>query len=327
MDKINVCVIGAGRAGKFHINNLKKLSLFNLKFLIDTNINKGLNLANEFNIEFNNNLEKILKFEKIEAVIIATTTPTHYKLIKDCLNADKHVFCEKPLGNEEQINECFNLATEKNLKLFIAYQKRLDKNYSDLYNSIKNKKIKTLKFITKDFPLPEIEYLKTSNGIVEDMISHDIDIANWYMNFRLPSKVVAFYHTYLKELKDNNEIQEIEIMMYYDTGEIINFTGSRYANYGYDQRVEVFGDFGLIQLNNKSQNNLTIMNQNGISNGNIEFSFPERYNDAYLEELRCFYKIIKDDASLIVKREHLLLNKKICNMINKSIKENKIIFS
>ena len=36
---------------------------------------------------------------------------------------------------------------------------------------------------TKDNPIPPSHYLKTSNGIVEDMLSHDVDIINLFMNF------------------------------------------------------------------------------------------------------------------------------------------------
>ena len=64
---------------------------------------------------------------------------------------------------------------------------------------------------TMDYPLPPLEYLRTSNGIVEDMITHDIDMANLYMNFDIPEKVIAFTYTHNQKLINNNEIEGIEI--------------------------------------------------------------------------------------------------------------------
>ena len=76
-----------------------------------------------------------------------------------------------------------NFCLRKNLKLLIAYQKRFDKNYNKLYKVLNGEKPKNIYLKTRDHPLPPINYLKTSNGIVDDMMSHDIDIANLYMNF------------------------------------------------------------------------------------------------------------------------------------------------
>ena len=71
-------------------------------------------------------------------------------------------------------------------------------------------------------------------------MSHDIDIANLYMNFEVPEKVVAFTYTHNKDLQDMNEIEGIEIMFHYKQGQIVSLTGSRDAKHGYDQRVELF---------------------------------------------------------------------------------------
>ena len=104
----------------------------------------------------------------------------HYDLTIKCLKANKNVFCEKPLGKTiDEISECFKLANSLNLKL-LSLIKRFDKNYSKLYELIKDKNINNIYLTTRDHPLPPLDYLKTSNGIVEDMISHDIDIANLY---------------------------------------------------------------------------------------------------------------------------------------------------
>jgi len=84
----------------------------------------------------------------------------------------------------------------------------------DLIKIIKNKyKPKNIYLKTKDHPLPPLNYLKTSNGIVEDMMTHDIDIANLYMNFEEPEKVIAFSYTHNPVLKSADEIEGIEIML------------------------------------------------------------------------------------------------------------------
>ena len=324
---IKLCIIGAGRAGEFHVNSLSINKQFKLEYIIDLDENKAKNLSVRANCNFTNDLDWALNNVDFNAVIISTTTPTHYDLTIKCLKANKNVFCEKPLGKTiDEISECFKLANSLNLKLLVAYQKRFDKNYSKLYELIKDKNINNIYLTTRDHPLPPLDYLKTSNGIVEDMISHDIDIANLYMNFEIPEKVIAFTYTKNEKLKKINEIEGIEVMMHYKNGQIVNLSGSRDSKHGYDQRVEVFGDFGMYKLDNEVDNTISYFDKNGLNNSKMNYSFTERYNDAYLKELDYFYKMIKDNYGPLVEEHHLILTKNICNSINKSIEKNSIIF-
>ena len=335
MDIINIALIGAGRAGRFHLNSLNKTRLFNLKYIVDLDLSKAIELSNDYHV----NQESIkvitdinipLQDKSIKAIIIASGTQTHYTLTKICLNNHKHVFCEKPLGNnEEEIKECYKIAKNNNLKLFIGYQKRFDTNYDSIYQEIKNTngKIKNIKSFTRDYPLPPLEYLKTSNGIVEDMISHDIDIINKYIGFKEPKKVVAFYYTHDEKLKEINEIEDIEILMKYEDGLLVSINGSRKCDYGYCQRMEVSFNDKQLKFENKKNSDLTILEKNGQKTSQINESFKERYQEAYSKELEYFYKLITNkEMELEVKEYDLLLLKKITKAINLSIEENRIVY-
>ena len=57
----------------------------------------------------------------IDVVYVATIHPTHAAAVKLCLNAGKHVLCEKPMGmSRQEDEEMFALAKEKNLLLMEA---------------------------------------------------------------------------------------------------------------------------------------------------------------------------------------------------------------
>ena len=323
---VKLVIIGAGRAGKFHVESLSINKQFTLEYIVDTNEDKANKLSKEANCSFHSDLDWVLHNIEFDAVIICTTTPTHYQLTLQCLQAGKHVLCEKPLGKStDEISECFKYANSLNLKLLIAYQKRFDTHYSNLYEQIKDKKPQNIYLTTRDHPLPPLSYLDTSNGIVEDMMSHDIDIANLYMNFEVPEKVVAFTYTHNPQLKEMNEIEGIEIMLHYKEGQIVNLSGSRDAKHGYDQRVEVFGPFGLYKLENQLDTTIQYFDPNGSTNSKMNYSFTQRYKEAYLRELDYFYKMIKLNYAPLVDEQHLILCKRLCNAINLSIEMNEII--
>ena len=179
--------------------------------------------------------------------------------------------------------------------------------------------------ITRDHPRPPLSYLKTSNGIVEDMMSHDIDIANLYMGFEVPESIVAFASTHSPVLQEIQEIEDIEILMKYSQGQLVTLTGSRAAKHGYDQRAEVYGDFGLYKLENQYDTTLQHHDPRGTNQGTINYSFSQRYQKAYLKELDYFYKMICNNYGPLVEENHLILTKKLCNAINDSIRTNEII--
>ena len=324
---IRIAIVGAGRAGEFHVESLSINKQFKLSYVIDLDEDKAVELSSKAECCYHTDLDWVLSNGEIDAVIICTTTPTHYSLTMKCLKEGKHVFCEKPLGKTtEEITTCFKLANSLNLKLLIAYQKRFDIHYSKLYECIKDKQIQNIYLTTRDHPLPPLNYLKTSNGIVEDMMSHDIDIANLYMNFEIPEKVIAFTYTHNEELKEMNEIEGIEIMMHYKDGQIVNLSGSRDAKHGYDQRVEVFGPTGLYKLDNQLDTTIQHYDTQGSTNSKMNYSFSQRYKNAYLNELDYFYKMIKLNYAPLVEEHHLILCKQLCNAINESINDKSIVY-
>ena len=333
---INICLVGAGRIANIHLNNLMFNGRYRLIWVVDICIERAKCLANIAKCKYSNNLIGILDDDllyednpyKIDCVLIASQTSTHYDLTMTCLKYNKHVFCEKPLGKTmEEIEDCFDFAAERRLKLMIGYQKRFDPDYVELCNKFKNNTPRNIKIISRDNPIPSVEFLKTSGGIVEDMISHDIDIINQIMNYKVPYKVMAFTDTHSDYFKEINEIEEIEIMMQYCGGEMVVFSGSRDAkSYGYDKRVEVFGDFGIYQLANKQDNIISKISRQGITASNIKYSFPDRFAEAYKNEIDYFYEMIVDNRPILVHKEHIKLTKQICMAINKSISTNQIVY-
>lgn len=327
--EIKICILGAGRAGHFHVKSLSINKQYRLLYVIDQNEENAKNLADIANSNYHTDLEWVFANVDFDAVIICTTTHTHYDLTMKCLNAGKHVLCEKPLGKTlDEIKDCFNLAKSLNLKLLVAYQKRFDENYNNLNELLVNNNYKpqNIRMINKDYPLPSLNYLKTSGGIVEDMICHDIDIVNLYMNFKVPEKVIAFNYTYNEELKSIGEIEAIEIMMQYKSGEIVTFSGVRTSNNGYDQRVELFGDFGMYTMLNQADKTIVKNDKEGGHTSKSKYTFTDRYNEAYKKELDYFYKMIIGGYKTIITQEHLMLTKKICIAINESIAKKKIVY-
>ncbi len=117
----NVALIGLGYWGKNLLRNLSQLGV--LHSACDSNIQTLEHLSKEYtNVNFIKDTHKVLHNSEIRAVAIATPASTHYKLVKEALEAGKDVFVEKPLALEYgQGKELVALAKKKKKILMVGH--------------------------------------------------------------------------------------------------------------------------------------------------------------------------------------------------------------
>ncbi len=104
---INVALIGLGRIGQMHAENLFSHKSFNLKYTFDINTKLNQKISKKFNSTSINNPKIAFKDKNIDLIFIASSTPTHIKLIEEAAKYKKVIFCEKPLDlNIDKVNKC-----------------------------------------------------------------------------------------------------------------------------------------------------------------------------------------------------------------------------
>ena len=77
---------------------------------------------------------------------------------------------------------------------------------------------------------------------------------------------------------------------------------NRGSAYGYDQRVEIMGSRGMLQIGNQSGTSLTTATSSGISGDTLLPSFPERFERAYLAELGHLVDVLEGETEPLVTR-------------------------
>ena len=94
---INFSLMGAGRIGKMHASIINAHPECNLKYIFDTNIKFASDLANKYSASITNTADEALIDNDIDAVLIASATPTHIEFMTKASQSGKAVFCEKPI--------------------------------------------------------------------------------------------------------------------------------------------------------------------------------------------------------------------------------------
>lgn len=118
---LNVGVVGCGAISGIYLDNmLNRYDNLHVISCCASHLSHAEKTAEKYGLKACT-YEEILNDPQINMVVILTPPPTHYLLIKQALEAGKHVYTEKvPTLTVEEARELVKLAQAKNLKLCSA---------------------------------------------------------------------------------------------------------------------------------------------------------------------------------------------------------------
>jgi myo-inositol 2-dehydrogenase/D-chiro-inositol 1-dehydrogenase len=160
-------------------------------------------------------------------------------------------------------------------------------------------RVHLLKTTARDWPPPTAEFLKISGGICHDCGSHDLDMSRWIVG-EDPCEVYCMASAWRQDVKDLNDWDTVVMLLKYPSGAMCTIDLSRSAVYGYDQRLEVHGEKGMIQAMNLHPSSVIVSTNHGISGDTNLHSFPQRYAEAYKNELNHLIELVHDHSLPVV---------------------------
>lgn len=299
--KMKIGIIGAGRIGKMHAENIRaNFSDIEIKSVADLFADKIKDWANSIGIK---NIyvdpEKILEDEEIDAILICSSTDTHSRLIIDSARAGKHIFCEKPIDFDlGRIHQALDAVEKAGVKLQIGFQRRFDRSFKKACEMIRQGKIgelNILRITSRDPQPPPFDYIKVSGGIFLDMTIHDFDMARFLSGSEVTEVYASGAVLVDPAIGDAGDVDTAVVTLKFENGAIGVIDNSRRSTYGYDQRVEAFGSKGCVSVSNDILTNTVLSDENGITSDKPKYFFIERYKDAYVEEIKAFFDSILND--------------------------------
>ncbi len=301
-EKFKVGVIGAGRIGRIHIENLAyHIPNVKIKTVSDIQIDEELTQwLNELgDLRITTNVDEVIQDPEIHAVIIASSTDTHAPFIQMAARANKQVFCEKPIDtNINRIKKTIKIAEEEDIKLMIGFNRRFDNNFRRVFEAVDSGRIgetHIIKITSRDPTPPSLDYIKVSGGLFLDMTIHDWDMARFLAKSEVEEVYAKGNVLIDPEIGKVGDIDTAVAMLKFQSGALGVIDNSRQAVYGYDQRVEVFGSKGAAIADNQPTNTVRIYNDENIQKDSIPYFFLERYKESYRNELSYFFECLMKD--------------------------------
>ena len=142
------------------------------------------------------------------------------------------------------------------------------------------------------------------------MAIHDLDFICHVLG-EGPKQVYAKGSSFYNELKDIGVSDQAVIMLMFPSGCLATLELSRSCAYGYDQRIEFHGEHGAVGVTNPLLTNTTGSFSTGITHDTIQYSFPQRYREAYTMEIEHFLNVIDKKTTPQVTMEDCVLSIKI----------------
>jgi predicted dehydrogenase len=166
MKKINFAIIGLGQISKYYIAAFKKNKNAELVMVCDLN-ESCLSSFKSKNVVKTKDIDTVLSYSLLDAVIITTPNHTHKDIIQKCLESNINVLCEKPLTfTPDETKQLIRLSEKQSLILKTAFHRKFNKNLK----LFKKKLPKVIKKI-------EVNYC-------ENILEHSSG-EKWYLNNKL----------------------------------------------------------------------------------------------------------------------------------------------
>jgi myo-inositol 2-dehydrogenase/D-chiro-inositol 1-dehydrogenase len=295
---VGIAVLGAGRIGKIHANNVAANKSAKLIAVADPYASAAQSLAGALGADAMTDCEAAIDRNDVQAIVIGTPTDTHISLMLRAVRQGKAVLCEKPIDLDMGKSLAAVEEVERlNGRVMLAFNRRFESTFAAMRAAIVAGEIGEVRQViisSRDPGLAPEDYIRTSGGIFRDMTIHDLDIGRWLLGEE-PVELTAMGSRLVDPalMEKYDDYDTAMIHMKTASGKQCHINNCRNAVYGYDQRIEVFGSKGMLLQENLRPTTIRRWTQDvtDAQEPLLNF-FLERYQQAYKSELDAFVEAL-----------------------------------
>ena len=294
-----IALFGAGRIGQAHARSIASHEDAQLAWVCDPVLSAAESAARRSGGRVTTEVDQVLADPDVDGVLVASPTPTHVDLLTRSAQAGKPVLCEKPIDLDlARIDQCWSDIAHHRPWVMMGFNRRFDPTFREIRRRMDQGEIGTLRALritSRDPEPPPAAYIAQSGGIFRDMTLHDFDMARYFLGD------VAEVHAFISddgndELATAGDAHQAMVLLRSTGGALCSISNSRACVFGYDQRLEAFGETGMLEAGNQGRSSVRAYSAAGTETADpyLHF-FLERYREAYLAELEEFIRAVRED--------------------------------
>jgi len=297
---VGFAILGCGRIGRMHARNIDAHPRAKLIACYDVVAKAAEETAAELGARKAGSVDEILADKTVDAVFIASSTDTHVDLITFAAKAGKKVLCEKPVDLDiKRVDACWKEIGGLKPVVMIGFNRRFDPSFRAVRDRIQSGEIGKLEQVvitSRDPAPPPPAYVKGSGGLFRDMTIHDFDMARYLAGDIVEVQAMGA-NLIDPGIGQQGDIDAAMVVMRAASGALVHINNSRRCSYGYDQRIEAFGEKGMLQAQNRRGTTVEAWGaERTHASDPILHFFIERYTEAYRAELDNFIDSVEKGA-------------------------------
>jgi myo-inositol 2-dehydrogenase/D-chiro-inositol 1-dehydrogenase len=296
---LRIAVLGCGRIGRMHAANIAAHPRATLATVFDVHRPSADEVAAGHGVPVAESAEAVFGSSDVDAVLVATATPTHADYIEQAVVAGKPVLCEKPIDlSLDRVDACAEKIRGADALVQLGFNRRFDPGHRAARDAVRAGQIGELHQVvitSRDPGMPSRAYYEAAGGLFRDMTIHDFDLARFMLDEE-PEDVFAIGGRMIDPglMQELGDFDTAMVILRTATGKQCHINNSRTAVYGYDQRVELLGTTGMVISGNRKPHEVTHFSASHTERAApyLDF-FIERYREAFDAEIGAFVEAVE----------------------------------
>ena len=280
---LNVAIIGIGDWGRNLVRNFYEIEKANLKVCCDLDRNALRKIKEKYrSVRITTDYGEVIEDKEIDTIVIATSTSTHFDLAKKALEANKHIFVEKPLTmNYKRARQLVYLAKEKEKKLMVGHLLEYHPAVMEMKRRLCQNEIGEIYYLYSE--RLNLGKVRTSENALWCLAPHDISVMLYLLNTE-PVEVSAYGGIFLQKKEKIEDVVFVDLR--FKNGVVGNLHLS-WLDPNKVRKITLVGSKKMMVFDDmESRDKLKIFDK-GVIKNNLEdrVEFNVRYGDIYIPKI------------------------------------------
>jgi len=290
---VRVGVIGAGRIGVIHVENLLRLPEVTAVAVTDP-----LPEAAAAAAALDERVTAVADASALtgsDAVVICSPAATHVPMIEWAVEHGIPALCEKPLSMSlDEADRAVRVVATSDVPIQIGFNRRFDAGYRAAHRAVSDGSVGIVTLVIgqhHDHELSSPEYIAGSGGEFKDQLIHDIDILRFVTGRDVQRLHAAGSTTGFEWFADHDDYAHTAVTLWMEGGALAVLCGSRRDPVGYDVRMEIHGTGDSIAVGLDERTPLRSVEPGGRSPTDPYREWVPRFGKTYEAELDAFISL------------------------------------
>jgi predicted dehydrogenase len=157
---MRIAIVGCGFVADYYVRTLQNHPELELIGIMDRVPERAAHFSKYHSLPIYNTLEELLQDDRVQIVLNLTNPRNHYEVSKQCLEAGKHVYSEKPLAMDvAEAEELVVMAEQRGLYISSAPCNMLSETAQSMWKALREKVVGTVRVV----------YAEMDDGLVHKM--------------------------------------------------------------------------------------------------------------------------------------------------------------